>query len=357
MEKKFRIDLISTIIYISIFGALLYAAYLVLDPFIIPISWATVIATSSYPLHRFIKSKCGRREVLAASLTTSLMFFAVLIILLPIAYRITAEATALSDELVSNSYQIKNEIVTVLEKSPFAKKYILPSLNKTLFKKDNEMQFVNKFRSELVSAISFTARGIFEVLFHLFIFVSLLFTFYLNGSELAAASYRISLQLGGEKLGNIFKTLGDTVVAGLYGMFATAVVQGVLLFLGFLIFGAPGPLLFGFLTMVAALIPMAPPVIYSLVCLYIAFIIGNHTSAILIFIWCVILVSGSDNIVRPLFISKAANIPLVIVFFGVLGGIISFGMLGIFLGPALLTAAFGILKEVSTYSELQIAEH
>jgi predicted PurR-regulated permease PerM len=96
--------------------------------------------------------------------------------------------------------------------------------------------------------------------------------------------------------------------------------------------------------MVLALIPFGPPIIYLSASLLVVFE-QSLLAGILLALWGVLVVSSIDNLVRPLFISQATKMPLILVFFGVLGGVVSFGFIGAFLGPALLAMALALWNE------------
>ncbi len=84
--------------------------------------------------------------------------------------------------------------------------------------------------------------------------------------------------------------------------------------------------------------------------------IGSTGAATFLGIWGLVVVSGSDNIVRPLLIGKGTEAPLALVFLGVVGGILTFGFLGLFIGPTLLTVGYNLLQEWMGRFETEVAE-
>jgi predicted PurR-regulated permease PerM len=113
---------------------------------------------------------------------------------------------------------------------------------------------------------------------------------------------------------------------------------------GFLIAGVPGALLLALLTFFfSAVVPFGPPLVWIPATLWL-FHQGNPGWGIFMAIWG-LGVSSVDNVVRPLLIQKETNLPFVLVFLGVLGGILTFGFIGVFLGPTLLAVGYKILVD------------
>jgi predicted PurR-regulated permease PerM len=132
-----------------------------------------------------------------------------------------------------------------------------------------------------------------------------------------------------------------------FGLLGTALVQGVIAGIGFALFGVPSPVALGALVTVGSFVPMGPVLIWGGAALWL--FAGGHTGAAIgMAIWGAALVSSIDNVLRPILISGGATrIPFLLVFFGVLGGLLSFGLLGLFLGPVLLAVTFALAADFS----------
>jgi predicted PurR-regulated permease PerM len=125
-----------------------------------------------------------------------------------------------------------------------------------------------------------------------------------------------------------------------YSVLATAIAQGVLAGVGYYVTGAPTPLLLGVLTLFISFVPFGPPFVYIPVTAYLLF--GTDLPwyhGVGLAVWGTVVVSTVDNILRPLFISHTTKLSTILVFIGVLGGVASFGLLGVFIGPALIAIA------------------
>ncbi|MFN4181838.1 MAG: AI-2E family transporter, partial [bacterium] len=127
------------------------------------------------------------------------------------------------------------------------------------------------------------------------------------------------------------------------GIIGTAFFQSFMALLGYIVFGVPYAVLFGVLTLIVALLGLAP-VVYVPVVVYVGYISGVN-KAFFLLIWCVLLVSTIDNYIRPALIGKETRLHPLFVFIFILGGLIRFGFTGIFLGPLIL-ALFITLAEM-----------
>jgi predicted PurR-regulated permease PerM len=141
----------------------------------------------------------------------------------------------------------------------------------------------------------------------------------------------------------LFTRLGKVLRAVVYGCGLTALLQGALVSIGFAIAGLSGPIVFGVLACVLALLPFGgaaviwvPGVLYLLAT-------GSIGWAIFLLAWGAV-VSTSDNFIRPVIISRYTPVPTLLVFLGVIGGVSAFGLLGFIAGPVILVLATELLR-------------
>jgi predicted PurR-regulated permease PerM len=156
----------------------------------------------------------------------------------------------------------------------------------------------------------------------------------------------IAGRLGGQTGLDSVEAAGGAVRGVAWGVVGTAILQAVLMGVGLAIAGVPGAAVLAFLTMVFSISQVLGPLIVvtwvgAAAWLYTE---GQTGWAIFMLAWGILPVSGSDNIVRPLLIQRGSAMPLGLIILGVFGGLIAFGFLGLFVGPALLAVAHGLLK-------------
>lgn len=162
------------------------------------------------------------------------------------------------------------------------------------------------------------------------------------------------LALGQQVVGPHGERVGRQIVASVHGTVDGLVLvglgEGLLLGLAYWTAGVPHPALFGAATAVAAMIPFAAPLLFGAAALLVL-VKGSTTAAIAIVVWGSLVVFVADHAVRPALIGGATQLPFLWVLFGILGGVETFGLLGLFLGPALMAALHLLWREWTTPAE------
>ena len=181
------------------------------------------------------------------------------------------------------------------------------------------------------------------------------FFFYLHGRRMTAYMRDISERFAGSRGHQLLMVVGATVKGVVYGLIGTALAQALLAGIGFWIAGVPQALVLGFLTFVLSFVPVGPPLVWGAVALWL-FVQGMVWWGVFVAAWGLLLVSSIDNVLRPYVLGKTNNLPVVLGLFGFLGGVLAFGLIGIFLGPALLAVAYSLFLEW-TAAEVEERRH
>jgi predicted PurR-regulated permease PerM len=169
------------------------------------------------------------------------------------------------------------------------------------------------------------------------------FFFYRDGAALIAAARSAVKRVAGDLEPGLFLTVGGTVQGVVYGIIGTAIAQGLLALAGFLIAGVPGALLLAFLTFMLSIVPVGPPLIWGGAVAWLVYQ-DQIGWAIFMAVWGFFVISGIDNVIKPLLISRGSNLPFVLVVLGVFGGVIAFGFVGIFIGPTLMAIGYTLAR-------------
>jgi predicted PurR-regulated permease PerM len=146
-----------------------------------------------------------------------------------------------------------------------------------------------------------------------------------------------------------------TVRGAVYGILGTAIIQGFLTAFGLEIAGVPRPVLLATVAAFLAVLPIGAPIVWIPAGLWL--LSSGHTArGVFLLAYGVIVVSGADHLVRPYFISRGAKLPFLLTVLGVLGGVLAFGVLGIFLGPVLLGVGYTLVMEFIRIARQEAAE-
>src|SRR5438046_1411931 len=164
-----------------------------------------------------------------------------------------------------------------------------------------------------------------------------------NGESAAEQLGVIIERVAGVRGRRLLTLSGSTVRGVVYGILGTALVQAVMAGVGYLIAGVPGAGMLALLTFFLSVVPIGPPLIWIPAALWL-FHEGSTGWGVFMLVWG-IGVSSIDNVVKPWLISQGSDMPFLLIFFGVLGGALTFGFIGVFLGPTLLAVGYRLVTE------------
>ncbi len=171
------------------------------------------------------------------------------------------------------------------------------------------------------------------------------YLFFLSGEAIVSRIRLLLVRLINESRTDELLTLVAGTVRGVvFGIVGTALFQGVLYAVGFEVARAPQPLLLAALAGLISIVPAGAVVVYVPLSLYLLGV-GHPLVALLLAAYCFIVVGGADSILRPWLIARGASLSYAVTLIGVLGGAITFGALGIFLGPVLLALGLALAEE------------
>jgi predicted PurR-regulated permease PerM len=323
-----------------------YLLLLVLQPFAGSMAWAIFLAFILFPLHSWLSRKLGNRPGTSAGIITGLTPFALLTPLTLLGVAFANQARALIDYLRSRDLHWDGALLLEIEKYPvigpaarFAREELqinAADLQEWLTRvAEASLKNVGSLGSGIVLGALGTLIGFFFMLFLLF--------FFLRDGALMFSRLKRLIPVPEEHREQLFNHLASVTRGVFYGTGLTAVVQGVMVGIGFAIAGLPSPVVFGVLAAVLALLPAGgAAIVWIPAVLFLAFI-GHWPMTIFMLIWGMI-VSTSDNFLRPILVARYAPVSAFTVFVGVVGGIGAFGTIGIVVGPVFLALVAAILQ-------------
>ncbi|MFI5328134.1 MAG: AI-2E family transporter, partial [Candidatus Rokuibacteriota bacterium] len=195
----------------------------------------------------------------------------------------------------------------------------------------------------LVAVSGSFVLGTLNALVGLSIALFVLFFFLRDGDQMMATAVRL-IPITPERRGQLVDHVAAVTRAVVFGSLLTAVVQGVLVGIGFALVGLPSPVVFGAVAAVASLIPFVGTALIWVPAVGVLFLQGRWVAAVLLAVWSVAVVSSADNVVRPLFISGRAQISTLPVFLGLIGGLSAFGPIGLVVGPVVVALTLALLR-------------
>jgi predicted PurR-regulated permease PerM len=322
-----------------------YALLLIFAPFIGPMAWAAFLAFLLDPLNRRLRRRLSGRSVAAGVLT----ILAPIVILLPLSalsIDFFAQISALLQRLQQSAAALDIKSLSDLQQFPWiARINVWLEVHSGISAEQIQSWLVSGMREVLRRAASMGGGfflGALGSLFGFAIMLFLLFFFLRDGDSMLARARRL-IPLDEVRKERLFRQLSGVTRAIVVGTSVTAFLEGVLIGAGFSIAGLPSPVVFGVLAALLSMLPVGgaafvwgPAVIWLVV-------EGRWGYGIFMFAWG-LLISGLDNVLRPLLISGRARISALAVFIGVLGGISAFGTIGLIAGPVVLSLALALVE-------------
>jgi predicted PurR-regulated permease PerM len=342
MEPDLRRDLTRTVFAVLIIGALIAASVWILRPFLAATIWSTMIVVTTWPILRKLQSRLWGKRWLA----TTIMTAALLLVFV-------APFSAAIGTIVANAGEIvdwTNRFSQVKLPPPpeFVEK--IPIVGDKAAKVWRE--YADKGSEELAEIVKpyatrvaswFVAEvgnfGLVTIQFLLTVVIAAIL--YMTGEDTARWVRRFGRRLAGERGDQVVRLAGQAIRGVALGVVVTALVQSVLGGIGLAIAGVPFAAMLTAVMFMLALAQIGPlPVLLG--GLFWLWWQGETGWFVALLVWTIV-VGSLDNILRPILIKKGADLPLLLIFAGVIGGLFAFGLLGLFVGPVLLAVAYTLL--------------
>ena len=342
MEQDLRRDLTRTVFAVLIIGGLIAASIWILRPFLAATIWSTMIVVTTWPILRTLEARLWGKRWLATTVMTVVLL---LVFVVPLsaaigtivvnADTIVDWANRLSEVKLPPPPEFLAKIPIVGEKGTAVWREYADKGSEELAEiiRPYAVRVTTWFVSEVGSFGLVTLQFLLTV-----IICAILFT---TGEDAARWVRRFGRRLAGDRGEHVVRLAGQAIRGVALGVVVTALVQSVLGGIGLAIAGVPfAAVLTAVIFMLAlAQIGPLPVLIGGLVWLWWQ---GNTGWFVALLIWS-IAVGSMDNILRPILIKKGADLPLLLIFAGVIGGLFAFGLLGLFVGPVLLAVAYTLL--------------
>lgn len=327
---------------LCLLGASAILFYQILEPFINPLATAVVLAVALLPLHRALTAFL-KRKTFAAVVSTLLGFALIVIPLGFLAFTLSGEVSGLYKHMKARSVEQGGWgplFTRIIEPPLDAVSGRLPISKENLRKEIVDR--VGQVSGWMVTKSSSFVSGFTATTLNMGLSILILF-FFLRDGEALIRHVTGLLPLTLKQSDRLVLAVSQTIVANVHGVLAVAGVQGILLFIGFWIFGVQSPLLWAMLGAFLSMIPIVGAAAVWVPVTLTLFFSAQVGKGIGLAIWCMVIVANADNIVRPLVVGSKARQHPMLVFFAMIGGLRAFGILGLLLGPIILAVTMATI--------------
>ena len=320
----------------------LYFCFVIARPFLTPVFLAMMLAIIFYPAHGRIHARVRGRNT-AALLSTTLVILAFLVPAIVLAAIVSRETNGL--------YQLLNEkstaqggwnpyVMHALERVlNWAGKYIDVS---HLDVRGTVMRWLEQLSRYLLSWGAHVVRNFISFIANSIVVFFTLFFFFREGEHAKEHAAEI-LPLTLAQVDRLFTEVSNSIIANVYGAMAVGVFQGALAALSFWVLGLPSPVLWGLVTALFSLVPLIGSAAVWGPAVIVLAISGHWIKALILLGLGAGVIGQVDSLVRPYVISEHAKMNTLLVFFALLGGVNAFGVMGLFIGPVVLSFTLVVL--------------
>ncbi len=311
---------------------------LLVAPFLNVVVWALIIAIAADPSFEWLCARLGGRRKLAGVL-------GVTVVLVSMAVPTAIFSETLFEGAQSIARGLRDGELRVPAPEPWIRD--LPLIGESLYEgwagaSENMGQVLQRFAPQLQSASRWLLRqiggigaGVLEIIGSILIAGVML----VRAETRRVAMRRFAHRMAGvERGGHLLRIATATVRNVVQGIVGVAAIQSLLAGAGFLVAGVPGAGLWALLVLVSAVIQL-PVLIGMIVPIVVGFQTLSTPAAVALVVWCAI-VGTVDNVLKPLFFGRGASVPSLVIFMGAIGGLLTMGIVGLFLGAAVLALGF-----------------
>ena len=332
---------------LALVAVLTLLLYRVLEPFLSPLAWAVVLGFLLHPLQVRLTRWCRGRSSVAAALLTGLAFIVFVGPLTILGGVFASQASVLVAGLQRLVAELRLGNVNDLTQLPAAQDLLGWMQRHLEVSTDQVRNWVAAGAEHLLQPLAALGGQAFlgaigtVVNFSLMLF--LLFFLLRDGSSMLRAVLGL-VPLADARKRALAAHVGNVTRAVVFGTLVTSALQGVSVAIAFALVSLPSPIVFGALAAVLSVVPVGGTALVWVPAALWLLADGRLGAAAFLFAWGVLIVGSADNLVRPLLISGRTEVPTLAVFVGVLGGLAAFGLVGMFLGPLLISLTIVLVR-------------
>jgi len=340
-DNRFQARALEVTLRVGFVLLLIAWCFWIIRPFIAVVVWGIIIAVAVYPMHCRLLSAIGNRRKLGAVISTLLMLTLFLVPAAALTESLVTGAQGLYDQVSSGEIKVPPPPEDIgswpIIGKPLEKTWRQASTNLSVALEQFAPQ-LTRVGGTLLSAIAGTGLSLLQFLLATIIGGAVL----ANAESGQITARRFAVRMAGDRgmeFAHVTKVTIRSVARGILGV---ALIQSLLAGLGFLVVGLPAAGLLAMICLILGIIQlgiapiMIPAVIY-------VFYTAETVTAVVFLIWCII-VTLLDNVLKPILLGRGAPVPMIVIFLGSIGGFLSQGIIGLFLGAVILSLGFNLYQ-------------
>lgn len=342
-------------IKIGFISLLVIWCFTILKPVLVTVIWGIIIAVAIFPVHKKLTKACRGKQGLSAGLITLIG-----VILLVVPTVIFVNSSVESIQGVAKTFETGNLTINP-PKDGIA---TLPIIGRQLHESwelaaTNLEDFLVKVKpqlQEMAPKVLSTIVGLGVTVIQFILSMIVAGIFLVNADAASKGAHKIFGVLVGEYVDDFPGLAAGSIRSVVQGVLGIALIQAVLGGLGMVVMGIPLAGLWALLILLFSIIQLPPTLVLLPVAGY-AFTIANGTPAAIFLIWC-IFVGLIDNVLKPILLGRGVDVPMLVILLGAIGGMVSYGIIGLFVGPVILCLGYKVFTAImeKNQSRKEVAE-
>ena len=343
-SNQSQTDIVRTTLAVIFIGILISAGLWIMRPFLTALIWATMIVVTTWPVMTGLQKRLrGKRGAAATVMTVALL----LVLIIPFTAAVLT-IIGRSDEIVtlvkSLSAQSLPPPPAWVEKIPVAGPKLVARWSQLTSAGQAELsERLAPYAKQITGWLVAQAGSVMMMIVQFLLTVIISAVLYVNGEQAANGVLLFACRLGGRNGENAVILAGKAIRGVALGVVVTALIQSFLAGVGLAVAGVPAAGLLTAVIFILCVAQIGPGLVLIPVIVWL-FWKDQTVWGIAMIVWT-IFVGTIDNFIRPFLIKKGADLPLLLIFAGVIGGLIAFGVIGLFIGPVMLAVTYTLLKE------------
>jgi len=336
-------DITSTTLQVFFIGLLIAAGFWVIRPFLTPLTWAVIIVIATWPaMLKVQKFMRGKRWIAVTAMSVGLL----MLLVVPLSVAITTIVDK-SDEIVgwvrSLSVPTGAPPPRWLSNVPVLGPKLVVKWQQVATASSQEMSTkLVPYSNKIIAWFVSQAGNIGMMILNFLLTVIIAAILYATGETASTGALRLARRLAGEQGANTLVLASKAVRGVALGVVLTALIQSIIGGVGLAVAGIPAAMLLTGIIFLLCIAQVGPALVLipSVIWMYWS---GETLRATVLLVFSIVACT-IDNIIRPFLIKKGAKLPLILIFAGVIGGLVAFGIIGLFIGPVVLAVIYTLLQ-------------
>lgn len=337
------LDVTHTTLAVIFIGMLAVSSFWILRPFLMSMLWASLIVIATWPALEKLQARLKGRRGLAVTIMTLAILLVVLIPLTLAVLTIIDHSADIAARIKSLATNDLSSPPAWLERIPFAGEKLTEKWTEFAgMSPDERSAMVTPYAKNILQWFVDQAGSIGMTIVQFLLTTIISAIMYAKGETIRSGVLRFACRLAGPQGESVAILAGKAVRGVALGVVVTAIIQAGLGGVGLFISGVPAAALLTAVMLMLCLAQVGPGLVLipAVIWLYWK---GSAVMGTVLLVFSIVAVT-IDNFIRPVLIKKGADLPLVMIFAGVIGGLIAFGIIGLFLGPVVLAVTYTLLK-------------